>query len=208
MSSKEKKLISIIILIWLVGLLLVAMQKQEKVTYASETQELIKNTNQNDNITISSADTNASNSTSEVINSCANSKQQVFNENLKTIKDAAISYFTNERLPKKVGDSVKLTLSEMQKEKIVLDVIDSNNSKCSTSDSYVLMTKEENEYLMKINLSCNDMEDYILIHLGCYDYCKDNICEKQEDIKEFEYELLRTLFLSLKLLLLFFVVLL
>lgn len=56
MSSKEKKIIGTIVLIWLVVLLLIAIQKQEKVTYASETQELISKTNQNSNISISSAE--------------------------------------------------------------------------------------------------------------------------------------------------------
>ena len=33
---------------------------------------------------------------------------------------------------------------------------------------------------MKVNLSCGDDEDYIIVYLGCYDYCDaSGVCEKQ-----------------------------
>ena len=116
-------------------------------------------------------------------------KEIVFNDNLTTIKEAAISYFTNERLPQTVGDSVKISLKDMQDKKLVLNVRDASGKTCSVTDSYVEVTKEENEYVMKIFLSCSDLEDYILVHLGCYDYCDSNICEKKEEpVKEYEYE--------------------
>jgi len=133
--------------------------------------------------------TNGCNGTTNV--TCATkTKEEKFTDNLRTIKDAAVSYFTIERMPEKVGDSVKLTLKEMQQKKLVLDILDSTGKKCSTTNSYVEVTKEENEYVMKLHLSCDDMEDYIVIHLGCYDYCKGTVCEKEvePDVTEFEYE--------------------
>ena len=36
---------------------------------------------------------------------------QIFANNVATMKDAAIGYYTNERLPQKVGDSEKMTLA-------------------------------------------------------------------------------------------------
>ena len=119
-----------------------------------------------------------------------NGKERIFRDNLREIKDAAVSYFTNERLPQVIGEKQIISLGKMQDDKMVLSIIDSNNRMCDTSKSYVEVTKEKNEYVMKINLSCSDMEDYIIIHLGCYDYCKDHVCEKQveEGITEFEYE--------------------
>ena len=32
------------------------------------------------------------------------------------------------------------------------------------------MTKFTEEYRLKVNLSCGDQEDYIIVYLGCYDY--------------------------------------
>ena len=116
-------------------------------------------------------------------------KEIVFNDNLKTIKEAAISYFTNERLPQTKGDTVKITLKEMKDKKLLLNVRDASGNTCSENNSYVEVTKEDNEYLMKIFLSCSDLEDYIIVHLGCYDYCDSNVCEKKEEpVKEYEYE--------------------
>ena len=38
---------------------------------------------------------------------------RIFNENVIAMKDGAKSYFTTSRLPKNVGDKVKMTLKEM-----------------------------------------------------------------------------------------------
>ena len=81
----------------------------------------------------------------------------------------------------------------MKNEKIVRNVLDASGKSCSESESYVEVTKEKNEYVMKIFLSCSNMEDYIIVHLGCYDYCDSTVCEKKEEpVKEYEYEYKKT----------------
>ena len=116
-------------------------------------------------------------------------REIVFNNNLKSIKEAAISYFTNERLPQTVGETVKISLKEMKDKKLVLNVRDASAKMCDENNSYVEVTKEKDEYVMKVFLSCSDMEDYIIVHLGCYDYCDANVCEKKDEpVKEYEYE--------------------
>ena len=116
-------------------------------------------------------------------------KEIVFNSNINSIKEAATSYFTNERLPQNIGDKVTITLKEMISNKLVRNVLDASGKSCNASDSYVEITKENNEYVMKIFLSCSDLEDYIIVHLGCYDYCDKDICEKKEEqVKAYEYE--------------------
>ena len=111
-----------------------------------------------------------------------------FASNIESMRDAAKDYFTNERLPKKVGESVTLTLGEMQDKKLVLTMIDSNNQACNTTKSYVTVTKMDNEYQMKIQLSCTDYSDYIIDYLGFYYYCytcnKPNNNTKKDDTKK------------------------
>lgn len=104
-----------------------------------------------------------------------------FNENVNYMKDAAQSYFTTPRLPEKIGDTVKLTLAEMLEKKIILPFLDSNNSQCDLVNSYVEITKMDDEYILKVNLECTDKSDYVLVYMGCYDYCKTDICEKEEE---------------------------
>lgn len=109
---------------------------------------------------------------------------QIFSQNVNSMKEAAISYFTTSRLPKNVGDKVSLTLSEMLDKKLLIPFLDSNNKQCDLTNSYVEMTKMDDEYILKVNLSCSDNADYILVHLGCYSYCETGLCEKQETVTQ------------------------
>lgn len=105
----------------------------------------------------------------------------IFNANVQTMKDAAINYFTDERLPKNVGDKVTLTLKEMLDLKLLLPFTDKNGDTCDVNKSYVTLEKKETEYLMTVHLKCKGQEDEIVVHLGCYTYCTSAICEKKED---------------------------
>lgn len=102
---------------------------------------------------------------------------RMFADNVETMRDAATGYFTNERLPQEVGESVTLSLDDMLEKKLVMPFKDSNNEACGLETSYVKITKMDNEYQMKVQLSCSDYSDYIIVYLGCYDYCEKDICE-------------------------------
>ena len=108
---------------------------------------------------------------------------RIFKDNVNDMKEAAITYFTTDRLPQKEGDSVTLTLQEMLDMKLVLPFTDKYGKTCDTRNSYVTLTKKSEEYEMKVNLKCSKEEDYIIVHLGCYSYCKTAICEKEEVTK-------------------------
>ena len=104
---------------------------------------------------------------------------QIFQDNINKMKDAAITYYTKERLPQEVGSSYTMTLSDMIGKKIILPLVDKNNKPCDVEKSYVKITKQNDEYLLKVNLKDSETEDYILVHLGCYNYCESYICQKQ-----------------------------
>ncbi len=89
-----------------------------------------------------------------------------FNNNLLAMATAGSGYFTSSRLPENTGDKVKMTLGEMYDNKLLVKFSDSNNRTCNNNKSYVEVTKEEEEYTMKVNLSCSDKEDYIMFHMG------------------------------------------
>ena len=111
-------------------------------------------------------------------------KDQIFNANLQTMKEAGITYFTTERLPVEVGDKTTLTLQKMLDMKLLVPFTDRNGESCDVTASYVSLEKKETEYLMKVNLKCGEEEDYILVHLGCYSYCTTDICEAKPDSTE------------------------
>lgn len=89
-----------------------------------------------------------------------------FNSNLIAMATAGSGYYTSSRLPENTGDKVKMTLGEMYDNKMIVKFKDSNNRACDVKKSYVEVTKEEDEYTMKVNLSCSDKTDYIVLHMG------------------------------------------
>lgn len=111
---------------------------------------------------------------------------QIFADNIDRMKDVAKSYYTVERLPKNINDSKKMTLKEMIDNKLILPLMDSNGKYCSEDDSYIEITKLENEYIIKVNLSCTDKQDYIIEHYGCYDICSDT-CKALETTSKSGY---------------------
>lgn len=106
---------------------------------------------------------------------------KIFAENIDRMKEVGKSYFTTERLPEKVGEVKTLTLAKMYDEKLILEVKDKNGNACSATNSYVSVEKMENEYRMKVYLECGEESDYIIVIMGCYDYCKTDICERREE---------------------------
>ena len=105
---------------------------------------------------------------------------QIFSDNLEKMKDAAISYYTDEKLPKEQGEYHQMTLAEMIGMKIITPLIDKNNKAVDVNKSYVKITKATDEYILKVNIKDSEKEDYILVHLGCYTYCDSYVCEKKE----------------------------
>jgi len=109
---------------------------------------------------------------------------RIFNENIISMKDSAKSYYTTPRLPKNIGDKVKMTLSTMLDKKIILPFVDKKGNSCDLDESYVEITKYDEEFILKVNLKCGNDENYLLVYMGCYDYCESAICEKEKsDIK-------------------------
>lgn len=90
------------------------------------------------------------------------SKEQIFNTNINTMKEAAISYYSGERLPE---TSSKITLEEMLNKNLLIEFKDSNNKKCDTKKSYAKITKNEEDYTLKVNLTCSDTKGHIISYL-------------------------------------------
>ena len=106
----------------------------------------------------------------------------VFRENVSYMQDAAKSYYTNERLPKNIGDMAEMTLQDMIDKNLIIPFVDKDGNPCDTNASYVQVTKESSEeYSLKVNLVCDTESSYIIEVLGCYDYCDGGLCEKESE---------------------------
>ena len=120
-------------------------------------------------------------SNKKVSNSLDIITDNVFSENINKMKEVGKDYFTTERLPEKVGDVKKITLEEMYNKKMLLTLKDKNGKTCSSKNSYVSIEKKDNEYLMKVYLECGKNSDYVVVTMGCYNYCSTDICEKKNE---------------------------
>ena len=119
----------------------------------------------------------------------------VFRENIKYMQEGGESYFTDDKLPKEIGQSNRISLADMFDKKLVLPFVDEDGNSCNQYDSYVSVTKTDNGYELKTNLVCNKESNYTIKILGCHNYCKDALCSKTcsvEQIKEYKYKKLST----------------
>lgn len=102
---------------------------------------------------------------------------QIFNNNLIIMKDAALSYYNGSRLPDK---KEKITLKQMIDKNLLPELTTNNNKICDTKKSYVEINKNNDEYKLKVNLTCNGKEKYIVSYIGNYEYCTSDVCEKKK----------------------------
>ena len=102
----------------------------------------------------------------------------VFSNNINSMKDAAKSYYTVERMPSETGKSSKMTLQEMLDQKLLLPFTDKDGNACDTKKSYVKVTKGDTEYELKVSLTCNGETKYVIEKIGCYDFCTSGACKE------------------------------
>lgn len=107
-----------------------------------------------------------------------NTNDTSISENLTKLKEAALLYYSEDKLPKSKDDIVLVTLNDLQKENLISALVDSDNKACDGKKSYAKITKLDDEYLLKVYIKCGNKTDYLLVHVGKYDYCTNTICEK------------------------------
>ena len=108
------------------------------------------------------------------------SATSIFNNNIEAMKTAGISYYNNKGLPEEENTKKRVTLKELLNEKMLVEFTDSEGKKCDNEKSYVEITKNKEDYTMKVNLVCTNQEDHIISYFGAYDYCVDGVCEKKK----------------------------
>ncbi len=91
---------------------------------------------------------------------------ELYRNNMNEFKQAATNYFIETELPSKTGDTIQIELSKLIEEKSILDFTN-NGKSCNQDESYASATKvDNNNYSLKIFLSCNSKEDYIISNIN------------------------------------------
>ncbi len=84
-----------------------------------------------------------------------------FQTNLKLMNDAGKAYYMDNKLPSEVGESAKVTLKELIDAGKISEIKDKDGETCIADESYVEVTKLENEYQLKTYLACKNESDYL-----------------------------------------------
>lgn len=105
-------------------------------------------------------------------------------ENIILMKEAGKKYFTEEKLPELSGTSEKITLNELYNEKLINTLKDKKGKLCDDNKSYIILTKYNDNYNMKIYLKCSKEEKTTTITMKKYSYCEYTICEKDSNKKD------------------------
>lgn len=96
---------------------------------------------------------------------------KLYTDYITSMTEAAKDYYTIAKVPTKTGDSVKMTLGEMIEEKLVLEI--GGNAVCDSKESYVEVTKMDTDYQLRVELSCEKYHDYVIVTIGCKDFCSN-----------------------------------
>ena len=111
---------------------------------------------------------------------------KIFSENLERMKKVGKEYFTNDKLPSKIGEFKVITLKEMYEKKLITEIKDKNGDACSEENSYISVEKFEDEYQMKVNLECGKDKDYVIVTITC---TEAGTCTLTDDSKtEYQYQ--------------------
>ena len=101
----------------------------------------------------------------------------IYTNNINTMKDAAKSYYTVDRLPSTVGESTSMSLKEMVDNHMLIRFKDKDEKYCDETNSGVEVTKTSNDsYVLKVNLNCGEQKDFILETIGCTTVCSNGTC--------------------------------
>ncbi len=107
--------------------------------------------------------------------------------NITAMKEAALEYFTDSKLPENIGGTKLLSLNEMLNQKLLIDFTD-NGKKCNTNTSYIQATKTaDGAYALKVNLVCGEDNDFIISTIEApkcpeNNTIADNNTDKTEDV--------------------------
>ncbi len=108
----------------------------------------------------------------------------VFVNNINLMKEAGFEYFKGSNLPDKIGKTNRMSLEEMVSSNLIVEFQDANGKTCNMTDSYIQATKTlDNEYALKVFLSCEDKTDYIVttINTECTDCNNKTVVEVKDN---------------------------
>lgn len=86
-----------------------------------------------------------------------------FDQNMQSMRNAAIEYFTGSKLPSEVNGTNYISLQEMFDQNLLIEFQDENGNDCDTQNSYAEITKiSDEDYRIEVKLVCPNESDTII----------------------------------------------
>ncbi|MBE6157168.1 MAG: hypothetical protein E7160_00005, partial [Firmicutes bacterium] len=102
-----------------------------------------------------------------------------FETTFTKMKTVATNYYTEDNIKEKTNKII--TVEELINNRSLKSLKNKNGKKYNYKDSYIVLKKVEDEYLLKINLKIGKQKDYKVYNLGHYSYCSNYLCEKDSN---------------------------
>lgn len=102
-------------------------------------------------------------------------------EGLNQLEEATLKYLTKDNLPTTINASKTIRLKILINKDLTTDITDSAGNKCDTSNSYAEVTRLENNYAVKLSLTCGNNTDARVIYVGCFEECNGEVCKGSVD---------------------------
>jgi len=104
---------------------------------------------------------------------------------LDELEEATLKYLTKENLPTELNASKTIRLKTLMSKGLVKNIADSKSNKCNSNESYAEVTRLDNNYAVKLSLTCGTNTDYRIIYVGCFAECTNGgICKGSETSTE------------------------
>ena len=100
---------------------------------------------------------------------------------LDEFEKATLEYLSIDNLPTELNASKTIRLKILINRNLTEGIKDSENNQCDTSESYAEITRLENNYAVKMSLSCGNNKATRIIYVGCFQICEGGICKGEEN---------------------------
>ncbi len=94
-------------------------------------------------------------------------KSEEFKSNMNKLKDAGNDYFTIDKLPSSVEETVQVSLNDLIKVGAIRTLRDTEGESCDENSSYIKAKKNENDYSLELYLVCGEEEETSFVYLNC-----------------------------------------
>lgn len=110
-----------------------------------------------------------------------NPTEYTLEKQLDELEKATLTYLTKDNLPTTLNASKTIRLKILVNNKIVDSIVADDKTTCDTNESYSEITRLENNYAVKMSLTCGKNKASRVIYVGCFESCNGEICKGEEN---------------------------